>query len=158
MDNKEIYYTDGACGGRASNRVGGWCYVRLVPLNDGGYRTEIETGAKSGTTNNEMELTAAYMAIIDAYKRNKMDVEIHTDSMYVVNSIGRKWLDAWQENDWKTSQDKEVKNLNIWKKIYKLIHEKGMKINMVWVKGHSGDPLNELCDHMAVEAYMRLEA
>lgn len=156
-ETPEIYYTDGACGGRADRRKGGWCYVRLVKQDDCGYKTEHKTGVKKDTTNNEMELTAAYLAILDSYKRGVTNVEIHTDSMYVVNSIGRDWLTGWKENEWKTSQDKEVKNLDIWKKVYKLIYEKGMRVKMVWVKGHSNDPLNNLSDTLAVQAYEELE-
>ena len=77
---------------------------------------------------------------------------IYSDSAYVVNAVKKGWLKNWHSNGWQTKENKPIKNMEIWKKAYKLIYEKGMEVNMVWVKGHNDNPLNELADKKAVEA------
>lgn len=142
-----IYYTDGACSGNPG--PGGWAAVCLKECTCG-YKTEIISGGKENTTNNEMELTAAYKALVKAYKSGKKQVTIYSDNAYVVNAIKNRWLCNWCENGWKTREGKEIKNKHIWEKMYKLVYERGMYVDMRKVKGHSGDPLNELADRAAV--------
>ena len=150
MKSKDaIFYTDGACSGNPG--VGGWAYVELVPC-DCGYKTHIVSGSKEPTTNNEMELTAAYMALVRAYKNGCKSVRIFSDSAYVCNAISKGWLLNWFKNGWETKEGTPVKNKHIWEKMYKLVYGKQIIITMVQVKGHGGDPLNELADVAAVKA------
>ena len=146
---EKIFYTDGACSGKPGE--GGWAFVELVKSSCG-YETKITSGGKKQTTNNEMELTAVYMALVKSFKANIKQVTIYSDSAYVVNAITKGWLLNWHNNGWKTKENKPVKNKHIWEKVHKLICEKGMKINFVWIKGHNKDPLNELADKAAVDA------
>lgn len=148
------YYTDGSCGGNPG--VGGWAYVEAIPC-DRGIKTNIVTGNKQLTTNNEMELTAVYMALVKSLKTNRYEVTIYSDSSYVVNAITKGWLLRWRVNGWKTKDGKEVKNKHIWEKMYKLVYEKNLQITFIQVKGHRGDLLNELADKSAVEARVKLE-
>lgn len=147
-----VFYTDGACSGNPG--AGGWAYVEVVPCSSG-LKTSIETGGKKETTNNEMELTAAYKALVKALKEKAIKVTIYSDSAYVVNAIIRGWLRNWYNNGWKTKEGKPIKNKHIWEKMHKLIYEKKLQVNIVKVKGHKGDPLNELADKSAVEAKQR---
>ena len=71
---RAIYYTDGACSGNPG--PGGWAYVRLRE-SVSGYKTEVESGGKESTTNNEMELTAVYKALVKAYKEGIKQVTIY---------------------------------------------------------------------------------
>ena len=103
-----------------------------------------------------MELTAVYMALVKAFKSKAKKVTVYCDSAYVVNAITKGWLLNWYKNGWKTKEDKPIKNKQIWEKMFKLVYEKKMVINMVHVKGHNGDPLNELADRSAVEAKQEL--
>lgn len=151
---KKTFYTDGACLGNPGS--GGWAYVELVPCKEG-YKTKVVTGNKNGTTNNEMELTAVYMAVVNAMKAGCKSVVIHSDSAYVVNAIGKGWLKGWGRSGWKTKEGKEVKNLYIWEKLYKIIYEKNVEVRMVYVKSHNGDVLNELADESAVQARKQRE-
>lgn len=150
--NKQVakaFYTDGACSGNPG--AGGWAYVELVSTGDG-YKTSITAGNKEKTTNNEMELTAAYMALVKSLKSKCMRVTIYCDSAYVVNAIGKGWLLNWSKNGWMTKEGKPIKNVDIWKKVYKLIYDKGMTVTMIKLKGHADDPLNDLADKAAVQA------
>lgn len=149
-----IFYTDGACSGNPG--VGGWAFVEVLPC-DSGIKTNVVTGNKKQTTNNEMELTAVYMALVKAYKTKIKQVTVYCDSAYVVNAITKGWLINWYNNGWRTKEGKPVKNKQIWEKMYKLLYEKKMQIKMYKVKGHAGEPLNELADKSAVEAKQRTE-
>lgn len=151
----KTFYTDGACAGNPG--PGGWCYVELVPCEEG-YITKCVTGNKGSTTNGEMELTAAYMAMVNTMKAGIRNVNIISDSKYVVDAIEKGWLKGWMRNGWKTAQGKDVKNQHIWSKVAKLIYEKDMNVKMSLVRGHSGNALNELADEKAVEARKEIEA
>lgn len=153
MNKQMTFYTDGACSGNPGE--GGWAFVHLVNTAEG-YKTEVESGGKKQTTNNEMELTAVYMALVKAYKNKAKQVTIYSDSAYVVNAITKGWLINWKNNGWLTKENKPIKNKTIWEKMYKLVYEKGIAVMMVKVKGHKGDPLNELADKMAVEARLKV--
>lgn len=150
----KTFYVDGACSGNPG--PGGWCSVELVPC-DAGYITECSVGNKNNTTNGEMELTATYMSILNAYKSNCNSVIIFSDSRYVVDAIEKGWLKGWGRDGWKTVQGKDVKNTHIWKKVHKLIFEKGVNVRMCFVKGHNENALNELADERAVQARKELE-
>lgn len=149
---KATYYTDGACSGNPG--AGGWAYVEVLPC-DSGIKTNIVTGIKKETTNNEMELTAVYMVLVKALKKNIKQVTIYSDSAYVVNAIAKGWLLNWKENGWLTKEGKPIKNKQIWEKMYKLLYVKNINAKMVKVKGHKDDVLNELADKSAVQAKQR---
>lgn len=148
-----VFYTDGACSGNPG--AGGWAYVELEEC-ESGYITRVTSGNKENTTNNVMELTAVYMALVKAYKEKAQRVTIYSDSAYVVNAIRKEWLKNWKNNGWKTKEGKDVKNRNIWEKMYKLIYEKSIKLEIIKVSAHTGNPLNELADKKAVEERVKI--
>lgn len=150
----KVYYTDGACSGNPG--VGGWACIEVLECSEG-LKTEITSGGKMETTNNEMELTAAYTALVKSYKANAKKVTIYSDSAYVVNAIQKGWLMNWSRNGWLTKDGNPVKNKNIWEKVYKLLYKKHIEVKMIKVKGHNGDPLNELADRVAVEEKEKLQ-
>ena len=110
-------YIDGACVGNPG--PGGWAVIIL--LND--EKKEIFGGEKL-TTNNRMELTAAIKALEYCYQREEKQlslkqIEIYTDSNYLKEGI-TVWINKWQENNWKTADKKNVKNVDLWKKLKEL--------------------------------------
>ena len=140
-------YTDGACVGNPG--PGGWA---AVILSEEG-KKEIFGGEKL-TTNNRMELTAAIKALEYCNDQEKEQlslnqIKIYTDSTYVKEGI-TVWIKSWQKNNWKTADKKNVKNVDLWKKLLELISAKQIEWN--WVKGHSNDPLNDLVDKLAKKA------
>ena len=76
-------------------------------------------------------------------------INIYTDSNYVKDGINI-WINTWEKNNWKTADKKNVKNVDLWKKLRELT--KFQKIEWHWVKGHSGDPMNDLADKLAKAA------
>tara|TARA_B100000029_G_scaffold510350_1_gene601595 strand:- start:347 stop:793 length:447 start_codon:yes stop_codon:yes gene_type:complete len=140
-------YTDGACVGNPG--PGGWAALILKEKD----KKELFGGEKL-TTNNRMELTAAIKALEYCNDQEKKQlslnqIKIYTDSTYVKEGI-TVWIKSWQKNNWKTADKKNVKNVDLWKKLLELISTKQIEWN--WVKGHSNDPLNDLVDKLAKKA------
>jgi len=140
-------YTDGACVGNPG--PGGWAAIILIE-ND---KKEIFGGEKL-TTNNRMELTAAikaleYCADQEDKQPELKEIEIYTDSIYVKDGI-TLWINNWEKNNWKTADKKNVKNIDLWKKLKELTKSGPIKWN--WIKGHSKDSMNDLVDELAKKA------
>ena len=140
-------YTDGACIGNPG--PGGWAAVIIHENN----KNELFGGEKL-TTNNRMELTAAIKGLEYCYKQETgqlslKQIKIYTDSNYVKDGI-TVWIDNWEKNNWKTADKKNVKNIDLWKKLKELT--KSNQVEWFWVKGHSEDSMNELADRLAKKA------
>ena len=110
------------------------------------------SGGKKDTTNNVMELTAA----LEALKLLKFpcEVELYSDSAYLVNGFNQGWIYGWQKNSWKNSSKEPVKNKEIWEEIYKMTQKH--KVKFIKVKGHSDNEFNNRCDEMARNAIKML--
>ena len=135
---KVVIYTDGACSGNPG--PGGWGAILMYK----GVKKEISGGNKQ-TTNNIMELTA----VIEGLKMLKFpcEVDLYSDSAYVVNAFEQKWLDNWLKKNWRTASGESVKNKELWKELYELT--KLHKVNFIKVKGHSDNEYNNRCDELA---------
>lgn len=134
-------YTDGACSGNPG--PGGWGVFMKY-----GEKTKELYGSEKDTTNNRMELTAAIKALyaITPKSSGKWRVLLATDSTYVRDGITR-WLSKWKSNNWKTSNKKDVKNVDLWQELDEAI--KLHDVRFAWVKGHSGHSGNERADRLA---------
>ena len=140
-------YTDGACVGNPG--PGGWAAIVLFENK----KKEIFGGEKL-TTNNRMELTAAIKALEYCAREEKKqlslkDVKIFTDSVYVKEGI-TVWVNNWEKNNWKTADKKNVKNVDLWKKLKSLT--KSNQVEWYWIKSHSENPMNDLADELAKKA------
>ena len=122
---------------------GGWGAVLIY--ND--IKKEISGGSKE-TTNNIMEITA----VIESLKllKEPCEVELYSDSSYVVNAFLQNWIESWQKNNWRNSKKEEVKNKELWLELIELT--KVHKVNFNKVKGHSDNDLNNRCDYLATHA------
>lgn len=142
---KVVIYTDGACSGNPG--PGGWGTILMYKEN----KKEI-AGAKKDTTNNVMELTA----VIEGLRLLKYpcEVDLYSDSAYVVNAFQQGWLDNWVKNNWKTAGKDPVKNQELWQELYELtkIH----KVKFHKVKGHSDNEYNNRCDELARKAIEKI--
>ena len=142
---KVTIYTDGACSGNPG--PGGWGTILFYKEN----KKEI-WGNMKDTTNNVMELTA----VIEGLKLLKFpcEVDLYSDSAYVVNGFEKGWIYNWIKNNWQNSSKEPVKNKELWQELYNLtkIH----KVNFIKVKGHSDNEYNNRCDELARKAIKAL--
>ena len=139
-----VIYSDG--GSDPNPGIGGWAAVLRY-----GQHEKVLTGNDPATTNNRMELTAAIRAL-EALKKSGV-IEFHTDSEYVRKGI-TEWIEGWAKRGWKTKAGKPVSNADLWQRLWPLVQQH--TINWHWVKGHSGDPLNERVDTLAREARLQI--
>ena len=140
-------YTDGACVGNPG--PGGWAAVILLENE----KKELFGGERL-TTNNRMELIATIKALEYCVEQKAKQpllklIKIYTDSKYVKEGI-TVWINTWEKNNWKTSDKKNVKNVDLWKRLKELVKSK--QIEWHWIKGHSEDPMNDLADELAKKA------
>jgi len=135
---KQIH-TDGAC--RGNPGPGGWAWASG--------RDQFASGAAAHTTNQRMEV----MAVIEALRENEdSPLEIVSDSSYVVKCFNEKWHVGWLRRGWKNSQGKPVANRDLWEELFALVLDQQRVVHFSWVKGHSGDAMNEFVDVLATDA------
>ncbi len=140
-DQKVIIYTDGAASGNPG--PGGYGVVMIW----GKYLKKISKGYRL-TTNNRMELMAV-IAALKMIKRPGLQIEIYSDSNYVVKAVKEGWLKNWIRKGFKKGT-KQIKNKDLWTEYASLAAEH--KINFNWVKGHAENEMNNLCDELATSA------
>ena len=143
MSDPIVVYTDGACSGNPG--PGGWAWAVApdgVPQGAGG---------EPATTNQRMEIKAVLEALRTL--AGTAPVVVVSDSTYVVNCFRDKWYVRWQSNGWRNSQRKPVANVDLWEPLVELVLAHDVQLR--WVKGHSGDRLNDLVDALAVAAIPR---
>ncbi len=140
-------YTDGACAGNPG--PGGWGAI----LEYGGVQKELSGGAPA-TTNNRMELTGVIAAL--SALREPCEVELFTDSQYVVNAMTKGWAEKWRANGWMRNKKDPALNPDLWEQLLALCRTHRVRFH--WVKGHADNPNNNRCDALAVAARKQFEA
>lgn len=134
-------YTDGACSGNPGS--GGYGVVLLY----NGARKELSCGY-SLTTNNRMELLAVIRGLESL--KEKCNVNLYSDSKYVVDAVSKGWARKWKANGWKKSDKSKALNTDLWERLLELLDYHDVKF--IWVKGHADNIENERCDSLAREA------
>jgi ribonuclease HI len=130
-------WTDGACSGNPG--PGGWAWA----TQDG----RQGSGGERATTNQRMEIKAA----LEAVRALHGPLTVVSDSTYVVNCFRDAWWRGWLSRGWVNSAKKPVANRDLWEPLVTLVRERG-DVRFRWVMGHSGDPMNDLVDRLAVAA------
>ena len=130
-------YTDGACLGNPG--PGGWAWA----VEGGSYAS----GAEDPSTNQRMEIRAA----LEAVRAVPGELVVVSDSTYVVNCFRDRWWEGWKARGWLNAARKPVANRDLWEPLVELVRTRG-DVRFRWVKGHSGDAMNDLVDRLAVEA------
>ena len=94
-----------------------------------------------------MELTAAIKGL--KALKEPCEVELYSDSAYLINAFEKFWLVNWKKNGWINSSKEEVKNSDLWKELDSLntLH----KIKWIKVKGHADNEYNNRCDKLATD-------
>lgn len=131
-------YTDGACSGNPG--PGGWAAI----LEYSGHEKEL-SGYCEQTTNNRMEISAVVKGL--AALKEPCEVDVYSDSAYVINAFEKGWIEGWRRNGWKNSKKLPVENKDLWEMLINKTKEHNVRWNKV--KGHSGHDYNERCDALA---------
>lgn len=142
-------WTDGAYS--SLSQMGGWAWASSLSVYGSGRATD--------TTNNRMELTAVVEALLFFYRAD-VPINIISDSQYVVSTMNEKWYLNWARNNWMKSTSGQrtrmpVPNADLWMRVIKgvSLHEPG--VTFEWVRGHSGDRMNDFVDQLAVSERLR---
>ena len=135
--SKITIYTDGSS--RGNPGPGGYGVILL----SGNHRKELSQGFRL-TTNNRMELMAAIEGL-ESIKLSHAEVEIWSDSKYVVEAVEKGWLFGWEKKNFK-----DKKNPDLWKRFLVVYRKHTVKFH--WLKGHNEHPMNERCDELATGA------
>ena len=140
-------YTDGSARGNPDGPGG---YGAVIHYRDpaGTLHVKELSGGYQRTTNNRMELMAA-IAGLEALNR-PCEVELYSDSRYLVDAFNQRWIDSWIRKGWKRGKNEPVKNVDLWQRL--LAAARPHAITFIWVKGHNGHPENERCDQLATGA------
>ena len=141
---KVSIYTDGACSGNPGR--GGYCAILIFAGVE-----KIVKGVVEDTTNNRMELLAAIMGL--KALKERCEVDLYSDSQYLVDAYNKGWLETWKNNNFKTSNKKEVKNVDLWQDLIDLTNYH--VVNFIKVMGHSDNEYNNRCDKIAVNEYKK---
>ena len=144
---KVTIYTDGAAKGNPEGPGGYGTVLQYVDAKGNLHEREYSAGYKK-TTNNRMELMAAIVGLEALTK--PCEVELVSDSKYLVDAFNQHWIEGWLKNNWKNSAKKPVKNMELWKRLLNAAEPHQM--TFVWIKGHDGHPENERCDTLATTA------
>lgn len=140
-------FTDGAARGNPDGPGGYGTVLEYVDTKGQLHTREYSCGYKK-TTNNRMELMAAIVGL-EALNR-PCEVELYSDSKYLVNAFNQHWIDSWIMKGWKRGKNEPVKNVDLWQRL--LDAKQPHKVTFIWVKGHDGHPQNERCDVLATTA------
>jgi len=136
-------YTDGACSGNPG--PGGYGVVMLY----GGHRKELSEGFTI-TTNNRMELLAVIKGL--EILKEKCQVDLYSDSKYVVDTVEKGWVTKWKANGWKRNKKDMASNIDLWERLLVLLEKHSVKF--IWIKGHASNIENEKCDELARNAIL----
>lgn len=144
---KVTIFTDGAARGNPDGSGGYGAVIQYVDTKGNLHEKELSAGYVK-TTNNRMELMAA-IAALEALNR-PCQVDLYSDSSYVVKAFTEGWLENWIAKGWKRGKNDPVKNVDLWQRLLRA--KEPHTVEFHWVKGHAGHPENERCDKLATSA------
>lgn len=142
MVHQVTIYCDGACLGNPG--PGG--YAALLMSDSPKQQERVVCGREPSTTNNRMELRAAIEGL-RSLKRS-CSVRVFCDSLYVVKGMN-EWMQAWIKNQFRTANNKPVKNADLWQELVEIV--RSHRVSWHWVKAHAGNVHNERVDEIARE-------
>jgi ribonuclease HI len=138
---KVVLYTDGGCDPNPG--PGGYGIVLIF----GKRRKELSGGYRL-TTNNRMELMAAIKGL--EALTEPCNVKLYSDSEYLVQAMNQGWVQRWKARGWRRSSKDLAANVDLWERLLALCQKH--QVEFVWIRGHAGNPENERCDRLVMQA------
>lgn len=146
----EVYCDGSTRGNGKENAVGAWAYV-ILQNNEKMFSKVV---AVKNTTNQRMELEAAYSALNYLFMNEICvpfdSIKIYTDSAYLHNCYVQKWYVNWQNNGWMNSKKQPVANQDLWEKLIPFFEMP--EVEFIKVKGHANNKWNCYVDELAQAA------
>ncbi len=147
-----VVFTDGACSGNPG--PGGWGWATETGIEG--------SGSEPHSTNQRMEVWAVLDALQTLLPKHAGPIRVVSDSTYVVNCFRDQWWKGWMSRGWKNSQKQPVANQDLWKPLVALYRDAMTmghdRVTFQWVKGHSGNRMNDRVDALAVAAALSQSA
>ena len=140
-------FSDGSARGNPDGPGGYGTVLQVRDARGELHEKELSQGYRR-TTNNRMELLGC-IAGFEALN-HPCEVQVYSDSRYLVDAFNQHWIENWIRNDWKRGKSGEVKNIDLWKRLLRAIEPH--RVSFHWIKGHAGHPENERCDRLATSA------
>ena len=144
-DRKKVkLYSDGSARGNPDGPGGYGTILQYTDASGKLHEREYSEGFVK-TTNNRMEL----MGVITGLEALRMpcEVDVYTDSQYIVKAFNEHWIESWIKKGWKLSDGQPVANQDLWKLLLIVMNKHDVTFHKV--KGHADDPLNNRCDELA---------
>lgn len=141
--NKLVIYVDGSCLGNPG--PGGWAGILSFVVEGEEIASKRVEGHIEQSTNNRMEIIALIETLKLVHTKNPLDIQIYTDSQYIVDGVGK--LENWFAAGWRKKDGTSVANIDLWQQVIPLIEQ--WKPTMNWVRGHDTNATNRLVDAMA---------
>jgi ribonuclease HI len=143
--NRLLAYTDGST--QTNPGIGGYAYV-ITSWDRKKIIRKFTKHVEDEVTNNQMELLATIEAV-DWFleNTNKKYLVLNTDSRYCSEGYNN-WMEKWKLNNWKTTKG-QVKNLDLWKRLYDLKTKSEGRVIFNWIKGHNGDKFNTMAHNLS---------
>ena len=140
-------FSDGSARGNPDGPGGYGTVLQFRDARGELHEKELSQGYRR-TTNNRMELLGC-IAGFEALN-HPCEVQVYSDSRYLVNAFNQHWIENWIRHDWKRGKSGAVKNIDLWKRLLRAIEPH--RVSFHWIKGHAGHPENERCDRLATSA------
>lgn len=146
-------YSDGSA--TSEGKPGGYGWVLVVD----GHKVDQGNGHMESASNNDAELSAAIYGLVAAMKYGFKDTVIEFGCPSFPNHIevtlvsDSKLILGWASGEFKFKQLDKIHKYDTLQKLVKT-----MNVQTRWVKGHTGDTYNELCDKLANAARLKLSS
>ncbi|XP_053663175.1 ribonuclease H1-like [Anopheles marshallii] len=137
-------YTDGSCEGNGTAQAAAGVGVYF----DEGHALNTSKPVSGRATNNCGEIQAASLAIRIAREQGIQQLQINTDSKFLIDSI-TKWISGWKQRNWTLASGGPVKNKTDFMELDRELRTGGMKIKWNHVDAHCGILGNERADQLA---------
>jgi ribonuclease HI len=128
--------------GIASPRGGGYGVLLLCER----HRKEL-SGGEVGASNSRMDLASA----VEGLRALKFPcrVSLYNTNSYLTDAMSKGWTQRWQENGWRTNEDKPTAHSDLWQALLELcaIHE----VEFVWLPMDPSVEEYQRCDELARE-------
>ena len=132
-----IISIDGACrrNGQPSCIASGGVYIQQVDTIGNLMDSTTRAVHEKHSTNQRGEMLALLYAL-EYIATATQEAQVITDSEYLFNAMTKNWVDSWANKGWITASGEPVKNVDIWREIYRVYKLCKEEIHFYHIKGH----------------------